>query len=121
MAQVDGPEQDRLEAPALQVLFIDHAPAGDDPHWNSLAPARELVERTSGVAARRNVCHQKQRQEGGVFRIAKSGADRFLCFNVQTLLDELRAKQGASLPVFADQKYLSHPLTGASCSGVSPA
>src|SRR5205807_6887702 len=111
-AQVDGPEENCLKAAALQALFIDHAPAGDDPYRNPLAPARELVELPSGVAARRNVRHQKPRQERGVFRLAKSRADRFVRFNVQTLLDELRAKQGSGLPIFTDQKYLSHPLTG---------
>lgn len=101
LARVHGPKQDEFKTAALQTLINNRAAAGDDPDRNLPRPVCELIDIGRRIVAGRKVGHEKARQEIARFQAFDSTPDGLMCFDIESLFEQLSAKQRPSLPIFS--------------------
>ena len=92
--------------PRSILLVIKFRPANPDGH--PCSPVRQLFGVGGGVLAFREISDEEARHGRARFKAFEGGPDRFVRFDLQSLLNQLRAEKNASLPLFSDQKHEVH-------------
>jgi len=98
-AHVHGAEEHGFETPRFEPAWDARGTAGDDPDGHAFRPERQSLDIGRGIVTRGDVRDEKHGWGWGGFQAPQGLFHRGIGFHAEAFLEQLRSKQGASLPV----------------------